>query len=168
MPALPFPEYGIRELYLFPYYETRERFQKETGIEPPPFDPTRPPKYWFDPQAASSTKRNVIYDSVIAQNELGNPIRDEEGRPVLEALLLKREHAATVNIPPKKGGNEPGAEVPSVPVPLRPLHEDEELAFDPWGGVRVRNKKLWVEPVSYGKYDRDLLMAIARKLNVNL
>ncbi len=168
MSALPFPEYGIRELYLFPYYETRESFRQETGIEPPPFDESRPPQYWFDPQAASSAKRNVVYDNVLALNEIGNPIRDEEGRPVLEVLLLKKEHAAAVNIPRKEVANEPGTSVPSVPVPLRPLAADESLAFDPWGNVVVRNMKLWAAPVAYGKYDRDMLMAIARKLNVNL
>jgi hypothetical protein len=168
MPALPYPKYGIRELYLFPYYDTRERFQAETGIEPPPFDPTRPPKHWFDPNAAQSTKRTVIYENALAMSEDGHVLKGEDGRPMLDSLGLKKEHAATVNIPIKKVANEPGADVPAVPVPLRPLDPDEELAFEPFGGVVVLNKKLMAEFVTFGKYDRDLLVAIARKLNVNV
>lgn len=167
MPALPFPKYGIRELYLYPYYDTRERFQAETGMEPPPFNPDKPPKYWFDPEAAHSQKRSILYENVLAISEQGHVLKGEDGRPLLEPLLLKKDEAASVNIPLKLVANEPGAAVPAVPVPLRALHEDEELAFDAFAGVVVINKKLMAEPVEYGKFDRDLLIAIGRKLNVN-
>jgi hypothetical protein len=167
MPALPFPKYGIRELYLFPYYDTRERFLAETGVEPPPFNPDKPPKYWFDPEAAHSQKRSILYESVLALNERGLVLKGEDGRPMLEPLLLKKEEAASVNIPLKEVANEPGSFEPAVPVPLRALHGDEELAFDPFAGVVVINRKLMPEPVEFSKFDRDLLIAIGRKLNVN-
>jgi len=167
MPALPFPKYGIRELYLFPYFDTREKYQQETGLEPPPFDDMRPPQYWFDPKASQSTKRTIVYENTLATSEDGHVLKGEDGRPMLDALAIRKEHAATVNIPLKLVANEPGAAVPAVPVPLRPLEEDEELAFDVVAGVVVHNRKLMSEFVAYGKYDRDLLLAIARKLNVN-
>ncbi len=168
MPALPFPKYGIRELYLFPQYDTREKYKAETGMEPPPFDDTRAPKSWFDPKAAQSTKRTVVYENVLALNEIGHVLPGEDGRPMLEALVLKKEEAATVNIPLKLVANEPGASELPVPVPLRALYEDEELAYDHLAGIVVLNKNMISEVIDYGKYDRDLLMAIARKLNVNL
>lgn len=102
MPALPFPKYGVRELYLYPYYDTRERFQAETGIEPPPFDPAKPPKYWFDPEAAQSPKRSILYENVLAFSEQGHVLAGPDGRPMLEPLLLRKEEAANVNIPLKQ------------------------------------------------------------------
>lgn len=168
MPALPFAKYGISELFLYPHYDTREKYRAETGMEPPPFDPSRPPKQWFDPKAAQSTKRTVVYENVLAVDERGHALPGADGRPMLEAMVLRKEEAATVNIPLKLVANEPGTDALPVPVPLRALYEDEELAYDQFAGVVVLNKKLMAEFVVYGKYDRDLLMAIARKLNVNV
>jgi len=167
MPALPFPKYGIRELYLFPYYDTRERYQAETGMEPPPFNPEKPPKYWFDPEAAHSEKRSILYERVLALSEDGHVLKGSDGRPMIEPLLLKKDEAATVNIPLKLVANEPGTNQPAIPVPLRALDPDEELAFDPFAGPVVINKKLMPDGVVFSKFDRDLLLAIARKLNVN-
>jgi hypothetical protein len=169
MAALPIPKYGLDKLYLFPFYQTREQYRLAVGEEPPPFNPTRPPQGWFDPQMKNSTKRTVIYENVLAVNEKGQPKRDEEGRPYFEPLMILRSEAATVNIPLKLASGEPGAEVPEVPPPVRALDPDEELIFDFLGVVMVRNKKLNTEtPVNYSAQDREILRAIARKLNVAL
>lgn len=167
MAALPIPKYGLEKLYLFPYFQTREQYRQAMGQEPPPFDPTRPPQGWFDPQMVHSTKRTVIYENVLAIDEKGRAKRNEDGVPYFEPLMILRTEAATVNIPEKVAANEPGTEVPEVPVPLRALDADEELIIDFGGVVMVRNKTLNTEtPVNFSAQDRELLKAIARKLNV--
>lgn len=167
MAALPLPKYGLDKLYLFPYFQTREQYRKAVGVEPPPFDETRPPQQWYDPSISTSTKRTVIYDNVLAVDENGMPKRDENGKPYFEPLMILKSEAATVNIPPKLAANEPGTDVPDVPPPVRALEPDEELIFDFGGIVLVRNKNL-VDPasVAYSAQDRELLKAVARKLGV--
>ena len=167
MPALPYPKYSLDKLYLFPYYQTREDYRRATGQEPPPWDPNRPPKYWFDPNARQSTRRNVVYDHVIATSESGKPLMGPDGKPMLDFLVLPKEEAATVNIPPKDVSNVPGADKPEVPCPLRPLEPGEELFFDFGGIVAVKNTELYPQlEVGFTAQDRALLRAIARKLGV--
>jgi hypothetical protein len=169
--SLPQARYGIDALYLFPVFQTREVYANMVGEEAPAFDPDRPPKHWFDPGAAESSRRSVVYDSVLAVNTAtGKPIV-EKGAPVLDVLVLSKDEAATVNIPPV-GTNIPGANVPSVPVPLRPLDVNEKLAFSasPMGGiVEVQNTDFQAEvPVADGftAADRALIQKIANKLGV--
>lgn len=166
MARLPYPIYGIENLYLFRRYQTREEYQKATGAEPPPFDENRPPKYWQDPAAKESTKRNVVYDCVIATGLSGQPVPGPDGKPMLDVLVLKKEEAASVNIPPNFS-NVPGADVPEVPMPLRPLEPGEELFFQFGGVVAVKNVELY-ESIKEGftAADRALLQSIAKKLGV--
>jgi len=167
VPALPYPKYSLDKLYLFPYYQTREDYRRATGQEPPPWDPNRPPKYWFDPNARLSTRRNVVYDCVIATSESGKPLMGPDGKPMLDFLVLTKEEAATVNIPPKDVSNVPGADKPEVPCPLRPLEPGEELFFDFGGIVAVKNTELYPQlEVGFTAQDRALLRAIAQKLGV--
>ncbi len=69
MAALPQPKYGLNQLYLYPVYQTRAEYQAATGQEPPPFDPTRPSQHWFDPEAAKSSKRVIVYERALAIDE---------------------------------------------------------------------------------------------------
>jgi hypothetical protein len=167
--ALPFLSYSIDKLYLFPFYGTREGYQLATGEEPPPFDPTKPPKFWFDPKAVQPGRRNIVYDAVLALDEFGRPVLDEHGKVMLEAMVLTVQHAATVNIPYMKSANEPGSGQIPVPVPLRAPEEDEELFIDKANNVSIRNKRLWAENGEKNVFtaaDRELLRAIAQKLGV--
>jgi hypothetical protein len=159
--------YGLEKLYLFPYYQTREAYQKATGVEPPKFDGTKPPKYWFDPAAKESTRRNIAYDQILCYAVNGAALFDENGKPMLEMLMLNKDEAAAVNIPPKGlgMGNIPGADQPEIPPPLRSLREDEEF-FVPFGGViGVRIKGMLEPDRGFTEEDRALLLAIARKLS---
>lgn len=160
--------FGIEHVFQFPYYQTREDYQKATGQEPPKFDGSRPPKYWADPEAKNTARRNMVYDRVIAYYSNGSPASDENGNPQMEALVLNRDEAATVNIPPKGIGmaNIAGADRPEVPPPLRALHEDEELFFPFPGIVAVRIKGSLEADRGFTEEDRSLLQAIARKLGV--
>jgi hypothetical protein len=167
VPVLPFPKYGIENLYLFPVYQTTEAYKEAVGQEPPPWNPQRPPKAWFDPEAKDATRRNIVYDNVIAMSESGHPLVGPDGKPMLDVLLLKKEDAATVNIPPKGLGttNTPGADTPAVPVPLRPLDPNEELFFDFGGVVAVKNRALFPQlEVGFTLEDRLLLQRIAAKI----
>ena len=168
MPALPFPQYGLQHLYLFPYYQSREDYQKATGSEPPQWNPNKPPKYWFDPKAKQSAKRSVVYDSVLSVAANGTPIPGPDGKPQLEPLLLTREDAASVNIPPKGPAvaNVPGSDQPEVLPPLGALAPEEELAFGFGGTVIVKNKNLQPDPGTFTRDDRALLLKIAAKLAV--
>jgi hypothetical protein len=168
--SLPYPKYGLKSLYLFPYHQTREDYERATGSVCPPFDSARAPKNWLDPSAAKSTKRNVAYQFALVTADNGTAIPGPDGKPQLDVLVLKKEEAATVNIPPN-ATNVPGADVPEVPCPLRPLEPDEELAFGFGGVVEVRNKRLYAEATETGDFtaaDRQCLFAIAAKVGVTI
>jgi len=167
--ALPLASYGLDKLYLFPYFQTREDFQRATGKEAPAFDCLRPPKRWFDPAAENTNRRNMFYERVLAQAANGQPLVTEQGTPTLEPLTLSKTEAATVNIPEAKA-NVPGADVPEVPVPLRALEPEEELYFG-WAGIPFVHNKNYELPgteAGFTAKDREILQAVARKLNVNL
>jgi hypothetical protein len=169
MAALPLPKYGLEKLFLYPLYQTQDQYRRGTGEEPPAFDPTKSPKYWFDPEASKSTRRNIVYDLVIAYDQNGKALSDANGMPVFESMVLSKQEAATVNIPLAVAANEPGADKPQIPMPLREPDPDEEIFFDFGGAIAVRNKKLYADTqVTYSAQDREVLLAIARKLNVNL
>lgn len=160
---------SLDTLFLFPYYSTREEFQQATGQAPPPWDPTRPPKYWFDPKAMDSPRRTVVYDNALAISDNGTLLRDENDAPVLDLLILNKEIAAAVNIPPKGPAVSyvENAGVPEVQMPLRALADGEELFFRFGGTVAVRNKDAYMETqVGFYHSDRLLLQAIAKKLGL--
>ena len=137
-------------------------------MEPPKFDGSRPPKYWFDPAAKDSTRRIVTYDQVIAYYANGSPMAGENGEPLVELMMLNKDEAAGVNIPPKGLGiaNIPGSDKPEIPPPLRVLRSDEELFFPFPGIVAVRIKGTLEPDRGFTEDDRALLLAIARKLGV--
>jgi len=155
-------------LYLFPYYQTRDDYARVTGSEPPAFDPAKPPKYWCDPAAAQTPRRSVVYEQVLVLSSGSMPVAGQDGKPVLEPLVLNKLEAATVNIPPKGIGfsNIPGADVPEVPAPLRNLEPFEELEFGFGGTVHVRNNNVPVQQNGFSESDRALLQMIAKKLGV--
>ena len=170
MPIQRQPFYSFDTLFLFPYYSTREEYQKATGQAAPPWDATRPPKYWFDPKAPEAPRKLVIYDTVLAISENGTLLRDEtNNHPVLDMLVLTKEQAATVNIPPKgvSTGNIPGADKPEVQMPLRALLDYEELCFRFGGTIAVRDKQYAAQTqVGFTANDRVMLQAIAAKLGL--
>ena len=171
MPALPLPKYNLDRLYLYPYCQNREAYEAANGQPCPPWDPTRRPKRWADPSAANSTEDFVVYDRVLATDpkELAKgPLTGPDGKPYFKSLILPKEIAATVNIPPSVA-NAPGADAPPYEPPCRALEPNEELFFDPlgFGVVMVKNTDLYsVGENSFTAQDRVLLRAIAKKLGV--
>lgn len=170
MSVLNQPTYGLENLYLFPVYQTREAYQAATGMETPPYNPNKRIKSWFDPEAATSTKRTIIYERTLVASDSGMPLAGADGKPLLDVLAISREDAAAVNIPPKGPGilDQPvmGTE---VPVPLRELSTNEELFFQFGGSVAVRNKTAFAAiEIGFTAEDRAIIREIARKLGIEV
>ncbi len=57
----PGPTYGVEALALVPIFKTREDFKAFTGVQAPPYDPTRPIKRWYttDPGTSFMTYNTV-------------------------------------------------------------------------------------------------------------
>lgn len=159
----------LSDLYLFPEYNTREEYEKATGKECPPYDPTIPTKHWEDPEPRARG-RFVLYENVLATDEHNNIVVDDMGRPVFEPISLTVAVAKTVNIPEKKAANEPGVKFVIQP-PCRRLEGDEELVFQPGVPFRIpvvyrRSLASPSEPTAWTQGDRELLRRIATKLGV--
>jgi hypothetical protein len=167
MPALPFPSYPLSARYRFPYYQTREEFERLTLQVCPPWDESQPQKKWFDPAAAKSVKRNLVYD-VVAYDDQGKPLEGPNGLPFVDNFPITKEAAAKVNIPPT-GATFDYLLPPEVPVPLQQLDPDEELFIAPPGEVAIRNKTLWQQArEGFTGADRGVLNRMAQKLGVPL
>jgi hypothetical protein len=157
--------YSLSELHLFRTYLTIEEYRKAMGEDPPPYDPTKPPKNWFDPSALASPRRTVVYDPVLAVGAQGQILADPNGKPMLDILLLSKEEAARVNIWHDQSGH-PSPTLAPVPMPLRPLRSNEELIFLYPQVVVVRDKSVEADKGTFTAEDRALLRKIARKLGV--
>lgn len=167
MPALPYPKYALDKISLYPYYSTREQFEQSTGLPCPPWDKTRRPKKWFAPEANDSPEDFVMFEHVLATDMKvsGRALSGPDGNPFTKSLILPKEIAATVNIPPTTANVE-GSGVPEYPCPVRALEPNEELFFDPggFGLVAVKNTDLYQSEAGFTSKDRLLLQAIAKKL----
>lgn len=84
------PSYGVQQLALFKTY-TRESYRAAFGVEPPPYDPSRLIKTWFDSTADTSHPENVAIYRVIGPDPA-------KGWSMRQLVLTARE-AATVNLP---------------------------------------------------------------------
>lgn len=141
------PQYGLDELYLFPFYPDQKRYREAHNGQNPPWDPTRNVKRWIDP-APQGPGRNVTYARVLARDEKNRPVAGPDGRPHLEPLTIPKTEATTVNIPPDShtGTADTGEVLPEYDCPLRELFPEEEIIFaPPMGSVEVRNTKLFQE-----------------------
>jgi hypothetical protein len=171
--ALPLAQYSLDRLYLFPYYQDRETYEKATGQPCPAWNPDRRPKRWLDPAAADSEEEFIVYERVLATDSKDGakaPLAGPDGKPYFKALILLKDVAATVNIPPFIA-NVPGADQPPYQPPCRALEANEELFFHHLGMgqvVMVKNTDLYVDQTgsSFTAEDRALLRAIAAKLGV--
>ncbi|WP_031498474.1 hypothetical protein [Bryobacter aggregatus] len=161
--------FPINDLYLFPYFQTRDEYLKATGEEAPLWDSSKPVKCWFDPAARTTTKRTMLYDAALLYDKNGMVIADTKGVPQLDQLALLKEDAATVNILPRERMVDygPGSRLAPIPVPLRPLKDNEELTFTFGNVVTVRIKDAYKDTVNaFTVADRQLLSKIAAKLGV--
>lgn len=166
------PQYGIENLYLYPFYQGREDYRTRTGQDAPPFDPLRNVKRWSDPDPQTRT-RLVTYARVLARDEKNLPVADDRGMPVLEPLTMTKEEAVRVNIPPDGHTATKDTYIPlfEYDCPIRPLLPEEALVFGPFSTVAIRNVKLWTDQVekqsgAFLPSDRAMLEGIAKKLGI--
>jgi hypothetical protein len=161
------PRYGIGELYLFREF-TRQGYEQTFGVQPPPFDPSKPIKTWFDSSVAGRLPGEVVTYSVV---------RKVEGQAAyaVSPFAITAEDAARVNLPgayrypayvpadtpamaggqrainpvflteraeAEALGRELGLSVVEIPIPVLPIHE---LA---WNG---ETRRQWALALPNGK-----------------
>ncbi len=164
------PISGLAEYYLFPYYATQDDYKKATGKEAPAFKPFKPRKHWFDPAAKDSAKRYITYDRAVVTKVDGiTPDVGPDRKPIVDQLIVLKEDAAELNIPPTvfyEAGEMPVV-YPEVQPPLKPLEAGEVFDFVFGGSVVVKRPEV-LETLNGGftSVDRRLLQSIAAKLGV--
>jgi hypothetical protein len=171
MAALPYPQYTIDKLFLFPYYQTPEDYEKATGKPCPPWNPAFRQKHWEDPSAKNTGDDFVLYPIVLATDMkvTGAALRGPDGQPYTRQMVIPYEAAITVNIPPVGSLPSGSAVLPPYPCPMRPLEPNEQLFFEPvMATPAVKNTDLYVSNLAntFTAADRTLLQAIAKKLGV--
>ena len=152
---------GMSRIHLFPYYQTREDYTKQTGKPCPEFNPMRQVKHWEDPGALDRTGGNPVisYRVIAIHPATRNIMIDGNGKPYLEDMTITTVEAMSVNIPPQRAGP-PDVIDPKtgktynteVRMPVRELHHDEEWVLGGFaGGVSVR-------PTPAPKQPHDMVM----------
>jgi len=158
----------LANFHAFVRFQSQADFEIVAAEKAPPFDPSRPPKYWRDAAALRSSRMSVVYDA-LAVNDQGAPLKDPAtGRPYVDILVLRKAEAAAVNIPP---ASIESPIAPEVPVPLNPLLPTQYLDFGdtPFEGVIVRDSRAdALRPATYTQRDQQTIHAIAAKLGVQL
>ena len=165
------PDRELKTQFLFPEFTRASYRAAHGGAEAPPLDPSKPQKSWEDPGAANSARQFVLYDAALAVAQNGITPLLRNGRPYFEPLVLPRDQAIVVNLPPEFGSWQ-GETKPPRPVPCKPLAPNEVLIIPPGisGAVLIRDMNTWqeesIEGGSFTKADRDLLWRIAAKLGI--
>jgi len=91
VPAQPQADmYAVAELALFRPFN-RDSYRAAFGVQPPPYDPGRLIKNWFDSTADTSHDSNVALYRILGQ--------DTRGLAVLRQMVIPAAEAATVNLP---------------------------------------------------------------------
>lgn len=86
------PVYGVEELRLFPRH-TRATFKEAFGVEPPPYEPTRRIKRWFD-STAMEVPRSDARDEPITYT-----VHDPGEANGFRTIVMTRGEAAAPNLP---------------------------------------------------------------------
>lgn len=169
---------GIMDLIVLPYLQTRDDYRELTGADPPPPDPARRAKHWFDPTYAGMEDDGemVPYRVLHIHPVTRQPVLGPNGQPRLTTIWLSKAEAGSVNIP-QGTANEFSSDAPimrlaPVPPPLRELHPDERLEIGFGGLVQVVNTRLRESSLArndvWTSRDREILHAIARKLGIDV
>ncbi len=151
----------LNTLNLFPTYATREAFVFATGEPFPAYDPEKPAKYWYDPNAEFSNEDIIVYDRVF--------VKLLNDKPVWKRLFLTPAQAATVNIPPAGVPGDPSSPTGQgkfVPVPMRELEDDETIISTMGIPMVYTAAELEKREVGFSQADRERLKRIAVKLEV--
>lgn len=142
--------YGtLNSHYVFPVYQTCEDFLAKTGSACPPFDATRKVKSWLDPSPPAPDEDGNVSYRMLATAKDGTPLV-QNGKPYQRTVLVPRDEAARVNIPPKdfSGRIQEIKTIGEWAVPMRALGADEEFC---WGfGALPKICKVGASPPGSG------------------
>ncbi len=136
--ALPEARYAI--LKLVPpnvwVFQGRADYKAKCGREASVPDFSRPWKSWMDRSAEG--RRRLTYQ-FLDVGEDGAVIREANGRPSLYSDSFSELEASTANFPPESNGPMDPEVVERVrsnstlPLPVRPLYDDEDIGQDAFG-----------------------------------
>lgn len=158
--------FPLSSVYRFPYFQTREQYQSQSGLTPPAYDPTKRVKGWADP-APAMIGNVVMYKS---------PVVDSSGQVVEQPFVLSKAEAMAVNIPPHAAGVPDAPVIGEVPPPTRDLKATEKyITVGPLQIIEVKDTSI-PDPIldqpsagggGFTQTDRDLLGKIAKALGVS-
>lgn len=156
-PQPNYSPYGLDYAYVYPYFATAADYTRLTGQSAPPYDPSKPPKHWLDPEAVGLPDDEQITYMTAFLGTTGG-IKMVNGAPALVRLNLMPSEAAVVNIPGP--GTFPDGVVKPIermpPVELLP-NEVLEVQSGPLGGSQLRIRRTdMTAPLT----DRQMLEAI--------
>ena len=137
---LKLPTFGLAELYMFQYYQTREEAARAlSAADIPPFNPDLPIKHWCDPRELDSWSVTASYARAVSLTSKGMPVAEipASRTPKVAPLVIPAALARRLNIP--SGGPAPEP-VGYIPCPFNPLPEGCVLEIV-GGSVAVVNKK---------------------------
>lgn len=178
MPRKPQPlteTYGIDALHMFPYYSTREQYERETGKPCPAYIDNGRPKYWQGTVPADADPDLSIRFKV-AYNSKGGVSTAPDGSPKFSYLDLKPEEVIAVNIPQKNVGQWPGnTSAVEIQAPMYDLLPTEKLVFQ--AGIAGAQLKIRRDPLpgaptapsasgGFTEADRAMLKAIAGRMGL--
>jgi hypothetical protein len=160
-------QYGVNAIALFKCYMTPAEYAAAFGEDPPPFDVSLRPKYWFDTSVDLSDPEGEAEYQIVVQDK-------KTGLYSIRTIHLAVAEAARPNIPSGAavaGDDDFSRARNQTPreVPIRKLLDNEMLTSSPFGPSIVRTDKKEVIDEAAGRFtasDRALLKAIAAKLGV--
>jgi hypothetical protein len=156
--------YGLEEAFIYPYYQTREDYEKATGKPCPPYLDNGRPKYWEGTVEADADPDLSIRFSV-PYTSRGGVSRSVDGTPRVSFLDLKPEEITRVNIPPKQVGSFPGSTSAVEIQPPMELLPNERLEFQAGiAAAQLRIRRIDKIPTTATMSERQLLEAIAKKV----
>jgi hypothetical protein len=82
------PQYSVYDIATVHHFQSRDEYLKLFGVQAPPFDHTRKPKFWFD--------SGVSPDGVAEYNVVWI---DSSGQPVYIKIVMPGAEADSVNMP---------------------------------------------------------------------
>lgn len=163
MPHKPRPNtetYGLEYAHVFPYYQTREEYERLTGKTCPPYLDTGRPKYW-EGTVEPDADPDLTIRFTVPYNSRGGVALNSDKSPKLSFLDLKPEEIVRVNIPHKQVGSFPGATSAVEIQPPCDLLSNEKLEFQTGiGAAQLRIRNTAKTPTAATMSERQLLEAI--------
>jgi hypothetical protein len=109
---------ALGTFHRFPFFESREDYEKKTGQPCPPYNPGRRVQNWFDPYADLSEDVVSYTALAIDKNDPMGSALLKDGKPYLKEFAILPEYARSVNIPSGLANAVPAVTTPPYPAPI--------------------------------------------------